>query len=253
MQYRYTIILLLLLSYFTKLIYSTSTTAQCINCIDSTVTESCPDPYPCGYKPSCIDCMSDMAMPQCPSPSACTASRHQCPMPSTFTISSTTCIWFNSLYITTTSDWMLCILLIFSVALIREYLVIYRTYRIQTRHNIKRKSSSTQSPRNAPPSTLLINNNFNDIYYNNIEFNCMAQTIDSMLYGLSLFISYMLMLLFMTYNVAVCVILVLSCTISHLIVSYTAYSSNIGTHNRINNNRINIAQADHCCDDINEH
>ena len=147
---------------------------------------------------------------------------------------------FNSLYITTTTDWLLATALIAVISMIREYLVVYRTYRIQQYR--QRKHSQAVEYNTSRP---LINTNTTE-YTNKITQT--QQCIDSMLYGFSLLISYMLMLLFMTYNVAVCSILVICCTISHFITSY--YVSNWFNVRSIGRG---VTQADHCCDDVNEY
>jgi len=82
-------------------------------------------------------------------------------------------------------------------------------------------------------------------------------TIDSMLYGAALTLSYLVMLLFMTYNVGVCIIVVVSCTLSHGVLRYLFAkkyrplgSKSNGESNDAAAASAPIVNADHCCDDI---
>lgn len=90
--------------------------------------------------------------------------------------------------------------------------------------------------------------------------------IDSMLYGVSLTLSYLVMLLFMTYNIGVCLMVVLSCTGSYGILTYiytrryhtvSSVKKDNGDKHRdeYDDNTVAppIVNADHCCDDDTEY
>jgi hypothetical protein len=88
--------------------------------------------------------------------------------------------------------------------------------------------------------------------------------LDSIFYTVSVILSYLIMLLIMTYNVGICVLVVLSCGLSHFVVTYSfvRYYRNCkakGTRPdtkdsdvrlEADNNQVRTINADHCCENI---
>ena len=199
----------------------------------------CPNPGACGYEPittSCVDCMKGMSMPSCPRPESCPDSAFGsatsgCMMQSVFGTSSDLCVFLASWYVTSGGQWFALSLGIFLGALLREWLLVHRQHRarMKKRVNTNKKSSLSTSSTGSIgklASPLLDSSSFSPLspsrptttaYNGEDAINCL---IGAGYYLLTLVLAYLLMLLIMTYNVAVCALVVLSSALANFICSY---------------------------------
>lgn len=242
----------------------------------------CPDPGACGYgamTTQCVDCMKGMSMPTCPRPESCPDSAFgsasdSCMMQSVFGTSSDVCIFLASWHVTSSGQWLALSLCIFLGALFREWLLVHRQHRarLNKRSDLRKKTSSPTSSIEKLASPLLDSSPFSPLSparptatsnHGEDAVNCL---IGAGYYLLTLVLAYLLMLLVMTYNVAVFVLVVLSSASANFICSYGMLwywkRHNVSTvqHNDDGNNPASGSRAsddmdikmqqDPCCADL---
>ena len=193
----------------------------------------CPDPAACGYEPittQCIDCMRGMPMPSCPHPDVCPDSAFpsnsaSCMMQTVFETSNDVCVFLASWHVTSGGQWFALSIGVFLGALFREWLLVHRQHRARSQRRSGAKTqaslplghmekfasplldSAAHSPALSPPATQRHGD----------ALNCL---IGSGYYSLTLVLAYLLMLLIMTYNIAVFALVVISSALANFICSY---------------------------------
>lgn len=229
-------------------------TFPCLGCVAGSVTKDCPDPSWCGLTPACfgcgtaitgnvgcpnpvacgatlslpcVNCMEGMYMDTCPFPQLCPAngnSASSCPMSMAFSASSSVCVLLSSWYVQDAAQWVLLVLGVLALALTREFLVVYR------QHNARvRRLGSDNGDKAAP----LLPNSYTSSHLSastpsslRLSASTLSVTVaDCAYYAVTVACAYLLMLLVMTYNVALFLLVVVLSAVAHLLikVGFAAY------------------------------
>lgn len=187
-------------------------TPPCYECMADMAMPGCPDPGVCGLAPLCQDCMSGMSMPNCPRPDACLTD--VCVMNMFFGTSSHVCLFFSDWHISSAAQWTLAVFVILLLCFLREFSAAYRHHRsLQRKYNRQRNKIATSSTMRTPLLREIHGSESND------ENTLWMTAMDSIYYTISVALSYLVMLLIMTYNVAVCLLVVLGCGFSHFVLA----------------------------------
>jgi hypothetical protein len=343
-----------------------TSTLPCINCNTVPWSPLCPNatlclgpgeraivPTPPMPVIECIDCMSGMPMPHCQFPALCPVTS-ECPMSMYFGASNDTCLLLEQWKVGTVGQWIGAIIGILLLALIREFISIYRIHRVGARkqQNLLRKLyitlcnnnstniSFSSTSTNLRPNHLsdkepvalqrsplisdvggsagsvivtsgngnnnkgnnneninlrqhLLNHNIiedskdsNNEFFLPMESDFSIHFYESIYYFFSLLFGYLLMLIIMTYNIYLCLTVIIECGLMHFICNFYYYSiykkkylfrirqlvadlnSNYGNNNKnisIKDSMIKApanallvdsspstqpANGDHCCDDM---
>jgi len=158
-----------------------------------------------------------------------------CPMAMYFGTTKNVCVWLSSWHVTNGAQYAGAVIGILAMCALREWITAYRQKRHQLKAAERRQkagkdqrlidsasSAVNASPRNAPSAF--------DVF------------VESSWYTLNVTIAYLLMLLIMTYNVGICVTIMLGLWAFNFI--FTFFYSRSGLD-------IKPPEADHCCDDGN--
>jgi len=199
-----------------------------------------------------------------------------------FTLSRQTTVLFEHWDVYRTSEWVLCCFAILGLSLCRESLSLYRVHRArQLAHAVRIKRAEYRKANAKKPASsythvfhpasfqlsepLLEKTDASPgsapaPYPSATAFEIvMTQTVDSFYYLLSLCFGYLLMLIIMSYNVGLCVIVVLSCFVSHLLLHLLyarfvaaagAAGSDVEMINGVDISTLSPTAGDHCCPEI---
>jgi hypothetical protein len=152
-----------------------------------------------------------------------------CSMAMYFGASTNTCLWLESWHVTNGVQFFGSVVAIVALCFLREWITAYRQKRFNDRARFAREQKQTLlDPASgkvntrqavAPPSAIEV-------------------LVESTFYSVNVTLAYLLMLLIMTYNVGICLAVILGLFAGNFIFTFI-YSRN---------SPVKPAEADHCCD-----
>ena len=240
-------------------------TFPCLGCVADSVTQGCPDPSWCNLAPACfgcttaitgnvgcpnpvacgvavslpcINCMEGMYMDTCPFPQLCPAggnsSAGSCPMSMAFSVSSSVCVLLSSWYVQDAAQWTLLVLGVLMLAVTREFFVVHRQHRARVRRldSIDQTISATDNAQALSSDDHGAGSErFHEAWPSSTRGAALPPLVpvalleDCAYYAITVACAYLLMLLVMTYNVALFLLVVALSAVAHLVikVAFVAY------------------------------
>ena len=154
-----------------------------------------------------------------------------------FSTSDGFCLWFDSWRIDSGAQWALSIFIIFGMAMLREFVTMFRNSRLALRRSLRQAMKKASGGGELEPESVYV------------------LFVDSFLYFIAVCLAYLLMLAIMTYNVQLCFATVLSLLFSNLYWTWfykrQAYQIQKSARtSSTNDSQFKPTDADHCCDGI---